>query len=94
MKCGGLSEALKMIAIARASGLNIMIGCMIESSIGITAAAHISGLCDYADLDGALLTTNDPFAGVSIKNGRMELPGKSGLGIWERKKEGMIDAEH
>jgi len=58
-----------------------MLGCMIESSIGITAAAHLSPLVDYADLDGNLLINNDPYSGVGIENGKLILPNKKGLGI-------------
>src|SRR5207247_10521199 len=65
-KCGGLREALRMVATARAHGMLVMVGCMIESSLGITAAAHFTPLVDAADLDGAALTANDPFVGATI----------------------------
>ena len=81
VKCGGLLEALRMIHLARANGLLVMIGCMIESSLGITAAAHLSPLVDYADLDGNLLIKNDPFLGVTLDNGRLILPDKPGIGV-------------
>ncbi len=81
MKCGNLFEAIKMIKMARQRDMKIMIGCMIESSVGITAAAHLSPLVDYADLDGNLLINNDPYSGVSIDNGSLILPNKNGLGI-------------
>jgi L-Ala-D/L-Glu epimerase len=68
-KCGGLREALRMIAVARAHGLMVMVGCMIESSIGITAAAHFTPLVDIVDLDGAALLSNDPFVGATIEAG-------------------------
>jgi L-alanine-DL-glutamate epimerase-like enolase superfamily enzyme len=80
-KCGGLREALRMIAIARAHGLLVMCGCMIETSLGITAAAHLAPLLDYADLDGAALVANDPFIGVSIAGGRIALRDAPGLGV-------------
>ena len=80
-KCGGLREALKMIATARAHGMLVMAGCMIESSLGITAAAHFAPLLDCADLDGAALLANDPFAGATIAGGRVELPARPGLGV-------------
>jgi L-alanine-DL-glutamate epimerase-like enolase superfamily enzyme len=83
-KCGSLREALRMIATARAHGLMVMLGCMIESSLGITAAAHLSPLIDAADLDGAALTTNDPFVGASIERGRITLPDAPGLGVRRR----------
>jgi L-alanine-DL-glutamate epimerase-like enolase superfamily enzyme len=81
MKCGGLREAIKMIHTARAMGLKIMLGCMIETSIGISAAAQISPLVDYADLDGSILTTNDPFDGVHFDKGKIILTNESGIGI-------------
>lgn len=80
-KCGGIGEALRMIATARAHGMQVMLGCMIESSVGITAAAHLSPLVDYADLDGNLLITDDPFTGARIANGRIVLPDTPGLGV-------------
>jgi len=81
MKAGGLQEALRMIALARSLGLKIMLGCMIESSVGITAAAHISPLVDWADLDGNLLISNDPFKGVIVEKGKLILPQGPGLGV-------------
>ena len=63
MKCGGIHAARQMIAAARAHHLRVMLGCMIESSLAITAAAHLSPLVEDADLDGALLIAHDPFAG-------------------------------
>ena len=87
VKCGGLREALKMIHTARACGLKIMIGCMVESSLLITAAAHLTPLLDYGDLDGNLLVTDDPFTGVTLdKNARLKLPGGPGLGVNIRRK--------
>ena len=83
-KCGSLREALRMIAIARAHGLMVMVGCMIESSIGITAAAHFTPLVDIVDLDGAALLANDPFVGASIDGGRVTLPTGPGLGVRRR----------
>jgi len=87
MKCGGLNEARKMIAIARAFDLKIMFGCMIESSVAITAAAHLSGLCDYLDLDGALLVGNDPYEGMTLVNNYITLPDRPGLGVRPRKRK-------
>ena len=84
-KCGGLREALKMIATARAHGMLVMAGCMIESSLGITAAAHFAPLLDCADLDGAALLANDPFAGATIEGGRIRLPEGAGLGVSEQR---------
>jgi L-Ala-D/L-Glu epimerase len=83
-KCGGLREALKMIATARAHGMLVMAGCMIETSLGITAAAHLSPLLDYADLDGAALLSDDPYVGASIAGGQIRIPDAPGLGVAER----------
>jgi len=83
-KCGSLREALRMIATARAHGLLVMVGCMIETSVGITAAAHFTPLVDVADLDGAALIDNDPFTGASIAGGRITLPTGPGLGVARR----------
>ncbi|MEN8162699.1 MAG: dipeptide epimerase [Acidobacteriota bacterium] len=84
MKCGGLGEALRMIHVARAHGLKVMLGCMIETSMAITAAAHIAPLVDYVDLDGNLLITNDPFIGAEVRDGRLVLPSEPGLGVKDR----------
>ncbi len=81
MKCGGVGQALKMIHVARAHNLRIMIGCMIESSLAITAAAHLTPLVDYADLDGNLLIDNDPYVGVTVVGGKLVLPDAPGLGV-------------
>jgi L-alanine-DL-glutamate epimerase-like enolase superfamily enzyme len=81
MKAGGIQEALRMIALARCLNLKILLGCMIESSLGITAAAHISPLVDWADLDGNLLISNDPFTGVKVEKGKLILPDGPGLGV-------------
>jgi L-alanine-DL-glutamate epimerase-like enolase superfamily enzyme len=80
-KCGGLREALKMIHIARAAGMQVMLGCFIESSVGITAAAQLSPLVDYADLDGHLLLAQDPARGVGVEEGRLVLPQGPGIGV-------------
>jgi L-alanine-DL-glutamate epimerase-like enolase superfamily enzyme len=85
VKCGGLREALRMIHTARAMKLKIMIGCMIESSVLATAAAHITPLCDYADLDGPLLITDDPYQGVRYDGAQMRLPDAPGLGVAPRQ---------
>jgi L-alanine-DL-glutamate epimerase-like enolase superfamily enzyme len=84
MKCGGIYPALQMIQIARAHNLLVMMGCMIESSLAITAAAHLSPLLDYADLDAHLLIAGDPFVGVAVENGRLVLPSEPGLGVTTR----------
>ncbi len=84
MKCGGLGEALRMIHAARAHGMKIMLGCMVETSLAITAAAHIAPLVDFADLDGNLLITNDPFIGAEVREGKLVLPSEPGLGVRDR----------
>ncbi len=84
MKCGGIRHALKMIHVARAHNLRVMLGCMIESSLAITAAAHLTPLVDYADLDGNLLIDNDPYLGVTVENGKLILPDRPGLGVQAR----------
>lgn len=83
-KTGGLWESIRMIHAARAHGLKIMLGCFAESSVSITAFAHVSPLVDYADLDGSLLLAEDPFQGVSFSGSRMILPQRPGLGISPR----------
>ncbi|MCY3770535.1 MAG: dipeptide epimerase [Gemmatimonadetes bacterium] len=84
MKCGGIREALRLIHTARAHGMRVMIGCMIETSVAITAAAHLSPLADYADLDGNLLISNDPFSGAAVCRGRLVLPERPGIGVAPR----------
>lgn len=84
-KTGGLTHALKLIHTARAHDMKIMFGCMVESSVGVTAAAHISCLVDYLDLDGALLLANDPFDGAFYKDGYMVVPDRPGLGVVPRQ---------
>jgi L-Ala-D/L-Glu epimerase len=81
MNCGGVRHALKMIDVARAHNLRVMLGCMIESSLAITAAAHLTPLVDYADLDGHLLINDDPYVGVSVEKGKLVLPDTPGLGV-------------
>ena len=83
-KCGSLREALRMIATARAHSMLVMVGCMIETSLGITAAAHFTPLVDAADLDGAALTVDDPFTGATIDEGQIRLPTEPGLGVRRR----------
>jgi L-alanine-DL-glutamate epimerase-like enolase superfamily enzyme len=84
MKTGGIREALRAIHAARALDLQVMLSCMIESSVGVTAAAHLAPLCDYADLDGPLLIRNDRFNGIRYEGARMILPEGAGLGVVER----------
>ena len=88
MKTGGIREAIKTIHVARSFDMQIMIGCMVETSVGVTAAAHIAPLCDYADLDGPLLIRNDPFSGLVYDGSRMILPDGPGLGVSKRALAG------
>ena len=80
-KCGGIWEAMRMIAAARAHGMKVMLGCMIETSLGIAAAAQIAPLADWLDLDGNLLLAADPYRGHPVINGRIVLNEKPGLGV-------------
>jgi L-alanine-DL-glutamate epimerase-like enolase superfamily enzyme len=81
MKCTGLREAWKMINYARASGMTVMLGCMVESSCGVSAASQLSPMVDFADLDGNLLISNDIFDGMKVVDGKITLPDKSGIGV-------------
>lgn len=83
-KTGGLHEALRVIHTARAHGMQVMFGCMIESSLGVTAAAHLQALCDHLDLDGALLLAKDPYLGAEYHEGYLKLPNRPGLGVVPR----------
>ena len=80
-KCGGITRAYEMAALGRALGFKLMLGCMIESSLGIAAAVAVAPLYDWLDLDGNLLITGDPFKGLSIKDGVWALPNGPGLGV-------------
>ncbi len=80
-KCGGIQQALRMIYVAKSQGMKTMLGCMISSSVSVTAAAHLSPLVDYADLDGNLLIANDPYSGVRVEKGKLILPDQPGLGV-------------
>jgi L-alanine-DL-glutamate epimerase-like enolase superfamily enzyme len=84
MKTGGLREALRTIHTARAHGMKIMLSCMIESSVGVTAAAHLAPLCDHLDLDGPLLIGNDSFVGLKYDGANLTLPDGAGLGVQKR----------
>ena len=86
MKCGGLRTAYIMIKMARALGMKVMIGCMTETSCAVTAAAQLSPLVDWADLDGNLLINNDVFEGVTISDGKIILPDRPGIGIRQKTK--------
>ena len=82
MKCGGIDEALVMIKIAKRLNMKIMLGCMIESSVVITAAAQLASEVDAVDLDGNLLINNDPYKGVEVNDGRLKLSSENiGMGL-------------
>ncbi|MBN2424603.1 MAG: dipeptide epimerase [Calditrichaceae bacterium] len=82
MKAGGIQEALRMVAMAKKLNMKIMLGCMIETSVAISAALHLASQADYIDLDGHLLIQEDPFSGIDIVNGVLQIPDKPGLGIY------------
>jgi len=84
MKCTGLREAHRMIIVARSLGLKVMLGCMTETSCAVSAAAQLSPLVDWADLDGALLIANDCFEGMTVIDGRITLPDRPGIGVAPR----------
>lgn len=81
MKTGGVGDAVRMIHAARRHGLAVMLGCFVESSLGITAAAHLAPLARWADLDGAALLGADPFCGARVEGGRIAIPTRPGLGV-------------
>jgi L-Ala-D/L-Glu epimerase len=83
-KCTGVREAMRMINTARALNMKVMVGCMIESAVSIAAAAHLSPLIDYADLDGNVLINNDPFDGVRNIKGMLRLNAEPGLGVHKK----------
>jgi L-alanine-DL-glutamate epimerase-like enolase superfamily enzyme len=85
MKCGGVAEARDMIARAHELGLKVMLGCRAaETSVGIAAAAHLAPSVEWADLDGNLLITDDPFVAVPVERGRFVFSGRPGLGAISR----------
>jgi L-alanine-DL-glutamate epimerase-like enolase superfamily enzyme len=79
-KCGGITRALQVIEQAKKFDMKVMLGCMIESSLAVTAAAHLTSLVDFIDLDGAELISNDPFDGMKFINRFIELPNRPGIG--------------
>jgi L-Ala-D/L-Glu epimerase len=81
MKCGGILPALELISLAREAGLTVMMGCMVESSCGVSGAAHLAPLADYVDLDSNLMLAEDPFTGHPVREGRIRLSPSPGLGV-------------
>ena len=87
MKCGSIEEAEKMIVLAKKYNLKIMLGCMIESSVAITAACSIASKVNKIDLDGNLIIKNDPYKGAIVKKGYLLLNSRGGLGLTLNKKQ-------
>lgn len=85
MKCGGMRNAYRILSIAREAGMKVMIGCMTETSCGVSAASQLSPAADYADLDGNLLISNDCYKGVTVVGGKITLSQKPGIGIMENR---------
>ena len=81
MKCTGMREAWKMLTLARALDMKVMIGCMTETSCACSAAAQLSPAVDFADLDGNLLIANDRFRGMEVIKGKITLPDRPGIGV-------------
>ncbi len=86
MKCTGMREAREMISVAKSLRMEIMIGCMTETSVAISAAAQLSPKCKWADLDGNILLSNDCFNGMTLNNGRITLENKPGIGVTKKEK--------
>src|SRR5450759_877799 len=86
MKCTGMREASQMLTLARSMEMKVMIGCMTETSCAVSAAAQLAPKADWADLDGNLLITNDPYSGVQVVNGKVTLIDQPGIGVKEEKK--------
>ena len=84
MKTEGLRDAMRAIHTARAHDMQIMLSCMVESSVGVTAAAHLAPMCEFIDLDGPLLIKNDPYVGLRYSGASISLPDAPGIGL-ERK---------
>jgi len=85
MKLGGLAPALRIVRRARELGMGVMLGSMIETSIGVTAMSHLAGLADWLDLDSPLLISNDPFTGIAYsEDGRIRVPSLPGIGATGR----------
>jgi L-alanine-DL-glutamate epimerase-like enolase superfamily enzyme len=80
-KCGGIREAMRMITLARALGMKVMLGCFVCTSLAIAPALAVASLVDYADLDGALLLANDPYRGIGYEKGVLTAADTPGLGV-------------
>jgi len=86
MKCTGMREAHEMLTLAKSLGMKVMIGCMTETSCAVSAAAQLSPKADWADLDGNLLISNDPYQGVQVVDGKVTLIDQPGIGIGKLQK--------
>jgi L-alanine-DL-glutamate epimerase-like enolase superfamily enzyme len=91
MKIGGLAPCLRMLRRSRELGLRVMLGCMVETSLGVTAMAHLAGLADWIDLDAPLLVANDPFDGLRYDRADVHLPDRPGIGVLRRDPHTPID---
>ncbi|MEU4743045.1 enolase C-terminal domain-like protein [Actinosynnema sp. NPDC023658] len=80
-KCGGITSALEVVDAARTAGLDVMLGCLVASSLGIAPAVHLTGHARWVDLDGHLLVTDDPWTGIGGEDGTLRLSGAPGLGV-------------
>jgi L-alanine-DL-glutamate epimerase-like enolase superfamily enzyme len=88
MKVGGLSPAMRIVHRARELGMGVMLGCMIETSIGTTAMAHLAGLADWLDLDAPMLISNDPFDGLTYdEQARIAMPDRPGIGAVRKREQ-------
>jgi L-alanine-DL-glutamate epimerase-like enolase superfamily enzyme len=85
MKATGMRKAHEMLVLARALGMKVMLGCMTETSCGISAASHLSPMADWADLDGALLISNDVFEGTTVVDGKVKISAGPGIGVRPKK---------
>jgi L-alanine-DL-glutamate epimerase-like enolase superfamily enzyme len=81
-KAGGIAGAFALISACTELGLRVLVGCMVESSLGIAAALQLAGLADYVDLDGALLLAEDPFTGITVDGDLLTASEAPGLGVW------------
>jgi L-Ala-D/L-Glu epimerase len=86
MKCTGMREAHQMVTLARSLNMKVMIGCMTETSCAVSAAAQLAPMAHWADLDGNLLITNDPYSGMKIVDGKVTLANRPGIGLKEVTK--------
>jgi L-alanine-DL-glutamate epimerase-like enolase superfamily enzyme len=84
-KAGGIAHAFSLISACRGRGLQVLLGCMVESSLGIAAALQLAGLVDHVDLDGALLLARDPYTGIAIEGDRLTASDEAGLGVRPRE---------